>query len=78
MATLKGQLAAQEAAREAEIAAQLSAQDDKMSMIFRALQMSSLQIPMPAPDLAPLLTSQPLHPIDTQQPNVSNVEDYFL
>ncbi|RXH97537.1 hypothetical protein DVH24_007883 [Malus domestica] len=66
MATLKGQLVAQEAAREAEIAAQLSAQDDKMNMIFRALQMSGLQIPMPAPDLAPLSTSQPLRPIDTQ------------
>ncbi|CAN6545395.1 unnamed protein product [Malus baccata var. baccata] len=40
VATLKGQLAAQEVAREAEIAAHLLAQDDKMSMILRALQMS--------------------------------------
>ncbi|RXH75981.1 hypothetical protein DVH24_042768 [Malus domestica] len=29
----------------------------KMSMILRALQMSGLQIPMPAPNLAPPLTS---------------------
>ncbi|RXI09344.1 hypothetical protein DVH24_033961 [Malus domestica] len=30
---------------------QLTAQDEKMSIIVRALQMSFLQIPMPAPDL---------------------------
>ncbi|RXH87112.1 hypothetical protein DVH24_028612 [Malus domestica] len=42
---------------EAEIAAQLSAQDNKMSMILRALQMSDLQISMPAPDLTLPLTS---------------------
>ncbi|KAM1168605.1 hypothetical protein PS1_030612 [Malus domestica] len=57
--TLKCKIAAQEVARDAW-EAQFSAQDEKMSMILRALQMSGLQISMPAPNLAPPLTSQPL------------------
>ncbi|KAM1467300.1 hypothetical protein ACFX2I_032419 [Malus domestica] len=44
----------------------IRAQDEKMSMIVRALAMSGLQILMPAPDLAPPSTSQPLCPADTQ------------
>ncbi|KAB2622153.1 hypothetical protein D8674_024335 [Pyrus ussuriensis x Pyrus communis] len=40
--------------------------DEKISMILRALQMSSLQIPMLAPDFAPPSTSQPLRLADTQ------------
>ncbi|RXI04659.1 hypothetical protein DVH24_038933 [Malus domestica] len=76
VATLKGQPTAQQAAREAkaaaqeaweaEIVAQFSAQDEKMSMILRALQMFGLQIPMPAHDLDPSSTSQPLRPANTQ------------
>ncbi|XP_008363523.3 uncharacterized protein [Malus domestica] len=76
VATLKGQPTAQQAAREAkaaaqeaweaEIVAQFSAQDEKMSMILRALQMFGLQIPMPAHDLDPPSTSQPLPPANTQ------------
>ncbi|KAB2601992.1 hypothetical protein D8674_002997 [Pyrus ussuriensis x Pyrus communis] len=34
--------------------------------LVRAIQMSSLQIMLPAPDLAPPLTSEPPHPADTQ------------
>ncbi|CAN6545632.1 unnamed protein product [Malus baccata var. baccata] len=67
---MKAQIAAQ-------IVAQFSAQDEKMSMILRALQMSGLQIPMLAIDLAPPSTSQPLRPTDTQQPDASNPDDYL-
>ncbi|RXH90746.1 hypothetical protein DVH24_035510 [Malus domestica] len=38
----------------------IRAQDEKMSTIVRALAMSGLQIPMPAPDIAPPSTSQPI------------------
>ncbi|CAN6694166.1 unnamed protein product [Malus baccata var. baccata] len=51
---------------DCEIATQFSAQDEKMSMILRALQMFSLQILMSALDLAPPSTSQPLRLVDTQ------------
>ncbi|KAM1114094.1 hypothetical protein ACFX2B_046127 [Malus domestica] len=44
---------------------QPSYQPRTMHMILRALQMFGLQIPMPAPDLAPPSTSQPLHLADT-------------
>ncbi|RXH87340.1 hypothetical protein DVH24_028840 [Malus domestica] len=44
---------------------EFSAQDEQMSMILQALQMSGLQIPMSASDLAPPLTSQPLRPANT-------------
>ncbi|CAN6547674.1 unnamed protein product [Malus baccata var. baccata] len=76
VATLKGQLAAQQVAQEVEAAAweaqeaeiivQFSTQDEKMSMILLALQMSGLQILMPALDLALPSTSQPLRLADTQ------------
>ncbi|KAB2636120.1 hypothetical protein D8674_026654 [Pyrus ussuriensis x Pyrus communis] len=39
---------------------------EQMSMIVWALQMSGLQIPMLAPDIALPSTSQPLRPADTQ------------
>ncbi|KAB2606286.1 helicase swr1-like [Pyrus ussuriensis x Pyrus communis] len=48
------------------IATQLSAQDEKMSMILRALHMSGLQIPMPTPDLALSFTLQPHCLADTE------------
>ncbi|TQD71579.1 hypothetical protein C1H46_042892 [Malus baccata] len=44
---------------------QLVAQNERMNMIVQALATSGLQIPMPAPNLAPPLTSQPLRPADT-------------
>ena len=44
---------------------QIRTQGDKMSMILHALAMSGLDIQMPAPDLAPPSTSQPLRPADT-------------
>ncbi|RXH82334.1 hypothetical protein DVH24_036675 [Malus domestica] len=56
--TLKGQLAAQDE--------HIRAQDERMSMIVQALAMFGLQILMPAPDLAPPSTSQPLRPADTR------------
>ncbi|KAB2626775.1 hypothetical protein D8674_020393 [Pyrus ussuriensis x Pyrus communis] len=34
--------------------------------LVRGIQMSGLQISLPAPDLAPPLTSEPLRPDDTQ------------
>ncbi|CAN6718176.1 unnamed protein product [Malus baccata var. baccata] len=70
--TLKAKIAAQGdkiAAQGDKIAAEgkkIAALGEKMSMILRALQMSGLQIPMPAPNLAPPSTSQPLCPPDTQ------------
>ncbi|RXI02182.1 hypothetical protein DVH24_026712 [Malus domestica] len=60
--TLKDKIAAHEVAWDAGEALI----DEKMSMILRALQMSNLQIPMPALDLAPPLTFQPFCPADTQ------------
>ncbi|RXH71288.1 hypothetical protein DVH24_018643 [Malus domestica] len=76
VATLKGQLAAQQVAQEAEAAAweareaeiivQFSTQDEKIGMILLALQMSGLQILMLALDLALPSTSQPLRLVDTQ------------
>ncbi|XP_050121077.1 uncharacterized protein LOC126598763 [Malus sylvestris] len=70
--TLKAKIAAEGdkiAAQGDKIAAKgkkIAALGEKMSMILRALQMSGLQIPMPAPNLAPPSTSQPLRPADTQ------------
>ncbi|CAN6580736.1 unnamed protein product [Malus baccata var. baccata] len=45
---------------------QLAAQGEHMSIIVWALQMFDLQISMPAPNLAPPSTSQPLRPANTQ------------
>ena len=56
--TLKSQLVGQ--------GEHIRAQDERMSMIVHTLAMSGLQILMPAPNLAPPSTSQPLHPADTQ------------
>ncbi|XP_068340476.1 uncharacterized protein [Pyrus communis] len=77
--TLKGKLAAQDEqmrARDEEMRArdeliraqgeQMRTQGTQMGMILQALAMSGLQIPMPAPDLAPPLTSQPFCPPETQ------------
>ncbi|KAB2635542.1 hypothetical protein D8674_026076 [Pyrus ussuriensis x Pyrus communis] len=74
--TLKGQLAIQEEQMRAQgeqMRAQLRVQGDKMKTyaktvrdLVRAIQMSSLQISLPTPHLAPPSTSKPPRPTDTQ------------
>ncbi|RXI03518.1 hypothetical protein DVH24_004170 [Malus domestica] len=57
--TLRGQVVA--------LGDHIRAHDERMNMIVQALAMSGLQIPtMPAPNVAPPSTSQPLRPDDTE------------